>query len=66
MNRIAVAVIACLGAMTAFLFYLRVAERVPTESNSGEAEIIARLDRLEKSIAQLAATRISAPSALRP
>ncbi|MBC8085642.1 MAG: hypothetical protein H7Z40_00135, partial [Phycisphaerae bacterium] len=58
MNRISIVVIACLGVMTMFLFYLRIAERVPTASNSGEAEIIARLDRLEKSIAQLAATRI--------
>lgn len=63
MNRIAAIVIACLGVMTTFLFYLRIAERVPTASSSGEAEIIARLDRLEKSIAQLAATRIGAPSA---
>ncbi|MBC8088865.1 MAG: hypothetical protein H7Z40_16495, partial [Phycisphaerae bacterium] len=63
MNRTAAAVIACLGVVTAFLFYLRIAERVPTASTSGEAEIIARLDRLEKSIAQLAATRIGAPSA---
>ena len=62
MNRITAVVIACLGVMTAFLFYLRITERVPTASNSGEAEIIARLDRLEKSIAQLAATRIGAPS----
>jgi 3-dehydroquinate dehydratase len=63
MNRIAAVVIACLGVMTTFLFYLRIAERVPTASNSGEAEIIARLDRLEKSIAQLAAARAGAPSA---
>jgi len=64
MNRIAAVVIACLGVTTAFLFYLRIAERVPTECNSGEAEIIARLDRIEKSIAQPAATRISARSAM--
>jgi len=63
MNRIAFVVIACLGVMTTFLFYLRIAERVPTAGNSGEAEIIARLDRIEKSIAQLAATRVGAPSA---
>jgi len=63
MSRIAAVVIACLGVMTTFLFYLRIAERVPTASNSGEAEIIARLDRLEKSIAQLAAARAGAPSA---
>ena len=63
MNRIAAVVIACLGVMTTFLLYLRFAEHVPTASKSGEAEIIVRLDRLEKSIAQLAATRIGAPSA---
>jgi len=63
MNRIAIVVIACLGVMTTFLLYLRVAERVPTASNSGEAEIVARLDRLEKSIAQLAATRAGGPPA---
>ena len=63
MNRIAIVVIACLGVMTTFLLYLRIAERVPTASNPGEAEIIARLDRLERSIAQLAATGIGAPSA---
>jgi hypothetical protein len=63
MNRIAPVVIACLGVTTAFLFYLRIAERVPTAETSGEAQIIERLDRLEKSIAQLAATRMGAPSA---
>ncbi|HEU5134942.1 MAG TPA: hypothetical protein VFU13_07345 [Steroidobacteraceae bacterium] len=63
MNRIAAVVIACLGVMTAFLIYLRIAERAPAASSPGEAEIIARLDRLEKSVAQLAATRSGAPSA---
>ncbi len=63
MSRIAIVVIACLGVMTTFLLYLRITERVPTASNSGEAEIIARLDRVEKSIARLAVARAGAPSA---
>jgi len=63
MNRFAIVVIACLGVMTAVLLYLRIAERVPTASNLAEAEIIARLDRLEKSIVQLATTRAGTPSA---
>ena len=63
MNRIAGVVIACLSVMTAFLFYLRIAERAPIAGTAGEAEIIERLDRLEKSIARLAAARADAPSA---
>jgi hypothetical protein len=63
MNRIAAVVIACLGVTTTYLLYLRIAEPAHAESNSREAEIIARLDRLDKSIAQLAATRMGAQSA---
>ena len=64
MNRTAAVVMSCLGVMTTFLFYLLIAGRIATANDPGEAEIIARLDRIEKSIAQLAVTRISAPSAI--
>jgi hypothetical protein len=65
MNRIAIVVIACLGVTTALLLYLRVAEATATAtaSHPGAAEIVERLDRLERSIAQLAATRLGAAPA---
>ncbi len=63
MNRFAAVVIACLGVMTMILLYLHPTARVPTASHADQAEIIARLDRIEKSIARLAAPRVGAPPA---